>query len=251
MAAIPSAIDNEHLNIVSHAEWLLERKKLLALEKEHTRQGDKLSAARRALPWVRVEKNYLFEGERGQQTLADLFDGRSQLVVYHFMFDPEWQEGCKSCTFLADHFDGANWHLPHHDVTLLAVARAPYQKLRVYKQRMGWRFDYASSYGSDFNADFHASPSAEEIAADRRYYNFSEQQGAGGEWPGISVFYKKDNEIFHTYSAYARGLDILVGVHNFLDLTPKGRDETNIMDWVRHHDKYAAAAASSSCCAAE
>jgi predicted dithiol-disulfide oxidoreductase (DUF899 family) len=250
MVAIPSSIDSKHPPIVSRAEWLKARQQLLAKEKEHTRHGDALSAARRALPWVRVDKNYRFESERGVQTLAELFAGRSQLIVYHFMFDTEWQEGCKSCSFLADHFDGVNLHLPHHDVTLLAVARAPWQKLQAYKQRMGWHFPYVSSQGSDFNADYYVSPSNAEIADDTRYYNYAQKKGAGGEWPGVSVFYKNgDGEIFHTYSAYARGLDTLVGVHNFLDLTPKGRDETTIMDWVRHHDKYTGTQTKANCCA--
>lgn len=237
--------------VVSQAEWIEARRALLQREKEHRHQADRLAAERRALPWVKIDKQYRFEGARGVQTLADLFGGRSQLIVYHFMFDDDWQEGCKSCSFLADHIDGANLHLLHHDVTLLAVSRAPWSKLNAFKQRMGWRFDWLSSGGSDFNSDFNASPSAEEIAADRRYYNYEQHAGAGGEWPGVSVFYRNAaGEIFHTYSAYARGGDILIGAHNYLDLTPKGRAERGTMDWVRHHDRYESdAARSSGCCA--
>ena len=239
--------------VVTQAEWIEARRALLQREKAHRHEADRLAAARRALPWVKVDKPYRFEGARGAQTLADLFDGRSQLIVYHFMFDSDWQEGCKSCSFLADHIDGVNLHLAHHDVTLLAVSRAPWEKLKAFKARMGWRFDWVSSGACDFNSDFHASPSAAEIAADERYYNYEIHAGAGGEWPGVSVFHRSDaGEIFHTYSAYARGGDILIGAHNYLDLTPKGRAERGTMDWVRLHDRYEnVPGRSESCCAGD
>jgi predicted dithiol-disulfide oxidoreductase (DUF899 family) len=232
-----------HHAIVSRDEWLAARIELLRKEKELTRRNDQLSAERRALPWVKVDKSYTFEGPAGRETLADLFAGRSQLIVYHFMFAPGWQEGCPGCSFLADHIDGANLHLAHHDVTLLAVSRAPWREFQPFKQRMGWRFKWVSSHGSDFNSDYQVSPTAAEIAAGQRYYNYetgNTSDTGAGELPGLSVFYKDNNgDIFHTYSAYARGGDILIGAHHYLDLTPRGRNETGTMDWVRHHDRYA------------
>jgi predicted dithiol-disulfide oxidoreductase (DUF899 family) len=225
--------------VVSRDEWLIARKAHLAKEKELTRLHDRLSAERRELPWVKVEKTYLFDGPDGKKTLADLFDGRSQLIVYHFMLGPGWNEGCPGCSFLADHMDGANLHLAHHDVSLVVVSRAPWRELEPFKRRMGWRFKWVSSHGSDFNYDYHVSSTEDEIAAGRYYYNYETVAGAGGEMPGISVFYKDESgEVFHTYSAYARGGDILIGAHNYLDLTPKGRNEASTMDWVRHHDRY-------------
>jgi predicted dithiol-disulfide oxidoreductase (DUF899 family) len=225
--------------IVSREEWIEARKKLLAKEKEQSRRGDEIAAQRRALPWVNIEKDYVFETERGHRTLAELFDGRSQLMTYHFMFAPGWEAGCKSCSFLADHFDGANLHLAHHDVTLVAVSLAPLAQSLPYKRRMNWQFDWVSSHGSDFNYDFHVSVSEAEKASGRRYYNYAETNSSGGEAPGMSVFCRGDDgAVYHTYSTYARGLDILVGTHQFLDMTPKGRNETTIMDWVRRHDEY-------------
>jgi predicted dithiol-disulfide oxidoreductase (DUF899 family) len=227
--------------IVSEAEWLVARKDLLTREKEFTRQRDALSAARRQLPMVKVEKAYVFDTPEGKETLADLFGGRSQLIVYHFMFGPDWEEGCKSCSYLADHFDGANWHLPHRDVSFVAVSRAPLSKLEAYKKRMGWRFKWVSSEGNDFNFDYHVSFAADDERDNKAYYNYRTGEFRMDELPGLSVFYKDENgEIFHTYSAYARGLDILVGAYNFLDLVPKGRHENpeSTMDWVRRHDQY-------------
>jgi predicted dithiol-disulfide oxidoreductase (DUF899 family) len=227
--------------IVSRAEWLVAREDLLAQEKEFTRQRDALSVARRSLPWVKIDKQYVFDGPQGKQTLADLFDGRSQLIVYHFMFGPDWEEGCKSCSYLADHFDGANWHLPHRDVTLVAISRAPLAKLAAYKKRMGWRFKWVSSQGTDFNFDYHVSFTKEDEQKNKAYYNYAVGEFINDELPGLSVFYKDENgDIFHTYSTYARGLDILVGAYNFSDLVPKGRDENpeSTMDWVRRHDEY-------------
>jgi predicted dithiol-disulfide oxidoreductase (DUF899 family) len=229
--------------IVSESEWLVARKDLLAREKEFTRQRDALSAARRELPMVKIEKEYVFEGPNGKETLSDLFEGRSQLVVYHFMFGPGWKEGCKSCSYLADHFDGANWHLPHRDVALAVVSRAPLSEFQPYQRRMGWRFKWVSSHGSDFNFDYHVSFTKEDEKKNEAYYNYQSAAFINDELPGLSVFYKDESgNIFHTYSTYARGLDLLVGAYNFLDLVPKGRDENpdSTMDWVRRHDEYAA-----------
>jgi predicted dithiol-disulfide oxidoreductase (DUF899 family) len=227
--------------VVSRDEWLAARRQLLSQEKEFTRRRDELSAERRELPWVRVDKDYVFDTPDGKATLADLFDGRSQLMVYHFMFGPDWEQGCPSCSFVSDHIDGANWHLPHRDVTLLAVSRAPLAQIEAFKQRMGWRFKWVSSYGSDFNYDFHVSFTKEELAKGKVDYNYDMVEGYD-ELPGLSVFYKDENgDVFHTYSAYARGLDMLVGAYNYLDLAPKGRDEAALpstMAWVRHHDRY-------------
>jgi predicted dithiol-disulfide oxidoreductase (DUF899 family) len=234
--------EKEH-EIVSEAQWLVARKDLLRQEKEFTRERDALSAARRNLPMVRVEKEYPFNGPNGKETLADLFDGRTQLIVYHFMLGPGWEEGCKSCSYLADHFDGANWHLPHRDVTLIAVSRAPWPEIEAYKKRMGWRFKWVSSYGNDFNFDYHVSFTKDDEAKNKAYYNYSSGEFISDEMPGLSVFYKPEKgDVFHTYSTYGRGLDIIVGTYNFLDLVPKGRDENpdSTMDWVRRHDEYVA-----------
>jgi predicted dithiol-disulfide oxidoreductase (DUF899 family) len=227
--------------IVSETEWLVARKDLLTQEKQFNRQRDALSTARRKLPWVKIEKEYVFDGPKGKETLADLFDGRSQLVVYHFMLGPGWEEGCKSCSYLADHFDGANWHLPQRDVTLAVISRAPLAEIETYKKRMGWRFKWLSSHGNDFNFDYHVSATEEENAKYKMFYNYETDELMSDELPGLSVFYKdEDGQIFHTYSTYARGLDPLVGAYNFLDLVPKGRDENpdSTMDWVRRHDEY-------------
>ena len=228
--------------VVSHEEWLAARLELLAKEKEFTRQRDALSAERRRMPWVRVDKEYLFDTPGGNKSLADLFGRKSQLIVYHFMFGPNWEEGCKSCSYLGDHFDGMLVHLAHRDTTLAAISRAPLPQIEAFKKRMGWRFPWASSYGTDFNADFHVSFSQDQMARGKMYYNYGETEFPSDEAPGLSVFYKgKDSAVYHTYSTYARGLDILVGVYNFLDVTPKGRDEEGLkhtMAWVRHHDRY-------------
>jgi predicted dithiol-disulfide oxidoreductase (DUF899 family) len=228
--------------VVSETEWLVARKDLLTQEKEFTRQRDALSAARRQLPMVKVKKKYVFEGPQGEETLGDLFDGHSQLIVYHFMLGPGWGEGCKSCSYLADHFDGANWHLPHRDVTFVVISRAPLAEINAYKKRMDWRFKWVSSYGSDFNFNYHVSFTAEDEKKNKAYYNYADSEYINDELPGLSVFYKDENgDVFHTYSTYARGLDMLVGTYNFLDLVPKGRDEQDLeftMDWVRRHDEY-------------
>jgi predicted dithiol-disulfide oxidoreductase (DUF899 family) len=227
--------------IVSKAEWLVARKDLLTREKELTRLRDELSRHRRELPWVKIDKEYVFDGQDGRETLADLFDGHSQLMVYHFMFGPGWEEGCKSCSYLADHFDGANWHLPHRDVSFVVISRAPLAKLQSYQRRMGWRFKWLSSHRNDFNFDYHVSFTKEDEKKGKVYYNYAMQDFISDELPGLSVFYKDESgDVFHTYSAYARGLDILVGTYNFLDLVSKGRDENpdSTMDWVRRHDEY-------------
>jgi len=228
--------------IVSREDWVAARKALLAKEKEFTRARDALSAARRNLPWVKVDKDYVFEGPDGQETLADLFAGRSQLIVYHFMFGPDWEEGCPSCSYLADHFDGAITHLNHRDVSMVVVSRAPLDKLEAYRKRMGWKFKWLSSLGSDFNHDYHVSFAEDEVAAGKVYYNYADGSFPSEEAPGISVFQKGANgDVFHTYSAYARGLDMLIGAYNLLDLVPKGRDEDGLaftMEWLRRHDQY-------------
>jgi predicted dithiol-disulfide oxidoreductase (DUF899 family) len=228
--------------VVSEAEWVAARKELLAKEKEFTRQRDAVSAERRKLPWVKVEKQYVFEGASGKKTLADLFGAKSQLMVYHFMFGPNWEEGCPSCSYLGDHFDGSIVHLAHRDVALTAISRAPWPQLAAFQKRMGWRFPWVSSHGSDFNFDYDVSFSKDDLAKGQVYYNYTEQNFPSEEAPGLSVFYKdKADAVFHTYSTYGRGLDIFVGAYNFLDHTPKGRDEDGLkhsMAWVRHHDRY-------------
>jgi len=242
---------NEHVEqhpVVSREQWLAARRQHLVHEKAFTRQRDQLSAERRALPWVKVDKDYRFEGPHRQKHLADLFGDNSQLIVYHFMFGNGWQEGCPGCSFLADHFDGANLHLAHHDVSFVAVSHAPWAQFQAFKQRMGWYFPWFSSAGSDFNADFHVSASPEERRAGKAEYNYQPLDSASEELPGLSVFYRNaEGEIFHTYSTYARGLDMLVGTYHFLDLMPKGRNESGTMDLVRHHDRYATAPAHSCC----
>jgi predicted dithiol-disulfide oxidoreductase (DUF899 family) len=237
--------------IVSREDWLAARKSLLAHEKESTDLSDKLAEERRTLPWVKVDKTYVFATPDGDKTLADLFDGRSQLIVYHFMLGPGWKEGCQSCSFLADHFDGAVVHLAQRDVTFLVVSRAPLPEIEAFKRRMGWGFKWVSSFGNDFNFDYGVSFHDDEVGA-QGVYNYARQEIDSDEMPGASVFYKDaDGQVFHTYSTYARGLDHLVGAYSFLDLTPKGRDEDNLpwtMAWVRHHDRYEDAKAGDGCC---
>ena len=232
----------EHPRVVSQAEWLTARKELLKKEKELTRQKDAVSAERRELPWVRVEKEYAFDGPTGRTTLGDLFEGRSQLIVYHFMFGPDWQEGCPSCSFNMDHTDGAIVHLEQRDVSFAAISRAPLAKIEAFKKRMGWRFNWVSSNQNEFNRDYHVSFTKEEMAKGKVDYNYDMTQFPSEEAPGVSVFYKdKNGEIFHTYSAYARGTESTIGAYNYLDLAPKGRDEDALpftMAWIRHHDRY-------------
>jgi len=228
--------------VVSPEDWLAARKRLLAKEKEFTRLRDELSRERRELPWTRAEKDYAFDTSSGKETFSELFEGRSQLLVYHFMFGPEWEAGCKSCSFWADNFNGIVVHLAHRDVTMVAVSRAPLEKLEAFKQRMGWGFKWVSSFGNDFNRDYRVSFSKEELAGGEVAYNYQRTKFPSDEAPGISVFCKNDKgEVFHTYSCYARGLDMMNGAYHYLDLVPKGRDEQGLsysMEWVRHHDRY-------------
>jgi predicted dithiol-disulfide oxidoreductase (DUF899 family) len=228
--------------VVSRDQWIAARKAYLAEEKAFTRARDELSKKRRALPWVKVDKNYVFDGPNGKQTLADLFGGKSQLIVYHFMLGPGWEAGCPSCSLLADHFDGAVIHLAQRDVTFAVVSRAPLAEIEKFKRRMGWHFNWVSSFGNDFNFDYHVSATPQEKASGNADYNYEITEFPSEERPGASVFFKNAaGEIFHTYSTYGRGLDILIGAYNFLDLAPKGRDEDKLewsMAWVRHHDSY-------------
>ena len=237
--------------VVSRDEWLVARRALLASEKRLTAQRDEVDRQRRELPWVRMEKPYRFEGPRGEESLPDLFGGRSQLLVYHFMFGPGWEAGCPSCSFLCDHVDGALPHLAARDVSFVAVSRAPLAQLQAFQKRMGWRFKWVSSHGSDFNYDFHVSSTAQERAEGRMQYNYGEIEFAGEELPGVSAFCKDaSGAVFHTYSSYTRGLDLLIGAYNWLDLAPKGRDEEGLpftMAWVRHHDRYADEPVASCC----
>jgi len=225
-------------------EWLVERRALLAREKELNRLRDELAEQRRQLPWVRVDADYRFTGADGEVTLRDLFGGRSQLLVYHFMFGPDWDEGCPSCSFWADSFDGVGVHLEHRDVTLAGVSRSPYEKLASYRRRMGWHFPWYSSFGSDFNEDFHVSfPSEKHLASGE--YNFATVENPSEEMPGLSAFVDTGDGIFHTYSSYSRGLDPINGAYQLLDLAPKGRDEDGLewpMAWLRRHDDYAGSA---------
>jgi len=235
-----SKIGLQEQKIVSHDEWIAARKEYLIKEKEFSRQRDELSRLRRELPMEKVEKAYVFDGPNGNETLADLFDGRGQLVVYHFMLGPGWKEGCPSCSLLADHFDGSTIHLAQRDVTFAVVSRAPLAEIEAFQKRMGWKFKWVSSFGSDFNFDFQAS--ATPGALGKSYYNYGDVNFPSEERPGASVFYKDaSGDVFHTYSTYARGLDILIGAYNVLDLTPRGRHEEGLkhrMAWVRHHDRY-------------
>jgi len=226
--------------VVSQEEWNAARKELLLKEKEFTHLRDELSRKRRELPWVKVEKPYVFDGPRGKQTLSDLFAGRSQLVVYHFMFNPDWAAGCKHCSFWADNFNDVIVHLNQRDVTMVAISRAPYEKLAAYEKRMGWTFDWFSAQQTDFNFDYNVSFTPEEVAAKKAFYNYAMQDPSTTDREAVSVFYKDaSGAIFHTYSAYARGIDMLNVAYHFLDLVPKGRDEgDHPQSWVKRHDEY-------------
>jgi predicted dithiol-disulfide oxidoreductase (DUF899 family) len=233
--------------VVSHDEWIAARKAYLAEEKAFSRTRDELARKRRELPWEKVEKNYIFDTPAGKQSLADLFGDKSQLIIYHFMLGPGWEAGCPSCSYLADHFDGAAIHLPQRDVSFVVVSRAPLREIQAFNRRMGWRFKWISSFGSDFNQDYQVSVAPEEKTSGKVFYNYEFIENfPSEERPGASVFYKNAaGEVFHTYSTYGRGLDILIGTYNFLDLSPKGRDEQDLawsMAWVRHHDRYDGAA---------
>jgi len=227
--------------VVSPAEWRKARKELLGKEKQFTRLRDELSRERQKMPWEKVEKNYAFEGPKGKETLSDLFGNRSQLIIYHFMFGPGWKEGCPSCSFLADSFDAAVVHLAQRDTSFAVISRATLPEIQAFQKRMGWRFHWLSSNGTDFNHHFQVSVSKQEIESGTDEYNYEPSNFPSEERPGLSVFYQKEGEIFDTYSSYARGLDILLPTYNFLDLTPKGRDEEGLpwpMAWVRHRDRY-------------
>jgi predicted dithiol-disulfide oxidoreductase (DUF899 family) len=228
--------------VASRDEWIEARKQLLIKEKEFTRLRDQLSQERRDLPWEAVSKEYVFEGPNGKQTLPELFDGRSQLIVYHFMFDPSWDAGCAHCSFWADNFNGIVVHLNQRDVTMIAVSRAPHSKLAAYEKRMGWNFKWVSSHDTDFNFDYHVSFTPEELARKEAFHNFTTQTPPGSETVGISVFYKDETgKVYHTYSTYMRGVDMVNGAYHYLDLVPKGRDEAgqrNPQFWVRRHDEY-------------
>jgi len=238
--------------IASREEWLEARKALLAHEKEFTRSRDRLNAERRALPWVRVDKSYVFDGAAGRKTLADLFGGRSQLVVQHFMFAPDWNEGCKSCSFWADQFDRMIPHLSARDTTLVAISRAPLHKLEAFKARMGWSFDWLSSANTDFNYDYAVSFKPDEINSSGKIYNFGTSEFGVEEAPGISAFYRDEaGTVFHTYSCFARGLDMMNAAYQYLDLTPLGRHEEGLsypMAWVRLHDQYERGSSPADCC---
>lgn len=231
-----------HPRIVSHQDWVRERVAFMAKEKEFTRLRDELSRERRELPWEKVTKPYVFDGPDGRETLAELFGKRSQLVVYHFMLGPAWNEGCPSCSFWADNFDGIDIHLAHRDIAFLAVSRAPLAEIEAYRKRMGWSFKWVSSAGSDFNYDFGVSFDPETVKRGEADYNYGTIHDVADEMPGVSVFYRDDEgAVYHTYSAYSRGIDILNGAYNYIDLTPKGRDEgekPNKMWWLRRHDRY-------------
>ena len=236
--------------VVSRDAWLEARRQLLSREKEATHLRDRVNAERQALPWVKVDKDYVFDTPTGRKSLADLFDGRSQLIVYHFMLGPDWEAGCPGCSFLADHLDGALLHLNHHDVTLVAVSRPPIEQVEAYKKRMGWSFPWVSSFANDFNFDYHVSFSEDQLAGKTVFYNFTAMDSAEGndELPGLSAFFKDEaGNIFHTYSSYARGFEELVGTLMILDRAPKGRNESSTMNFVRRHDEYEDAAKAHSC----
>jgi predicted dithiol-disulfide oxidoreductase (DUF899 family) len=254
-----SAVLENHA-VVSKERWLSDRKALLAREKDLLRLHDELAAERRALPWERVDKQYTFIAPEGPRALSDLFDGRRQLIVQHFMFGPGWEQGCPSCSYMADHTDGMNIHLAYRDITFVAVSRASLADIDRFKKRMGWQFKWVSSNGSDFNFDYAVSFSQEDMARGELYYNYGIRQHPAEEAPGVSVFYKNDaGDVFHTYSTFGRGVEVMMGAYRMMDLTPKGRDERDVpykMEWVRHHDRYeqvvaplAQPATTAACCA--
>jgi predicted dithiol-disulfide oxidoreductase (DUF899 family) len=241
MPKIKTVNGTEDRRVVAQKEWLAARKKLLVKEKQFSKLRDELNVQRRKLPWVKVEKEYVFDGPAGKVLLADLFDGKSQLIVYHFMFGPGWKEGCPHCSFWSDHYDSANFHLGQRDTALAVVSRAPLKEIAPFKKRMGWRFNWVSSLKTDFNFDFNVSFTPDQIKRGALPYNYGTFKMKIDELQGVSAFYKdKNGDIYHTYSAYARGIDLLNTTYNFLDLTAKGRDEhpDSPQDWVRYHDEY-------------
>ena len=244
--------------VVAGDRWLTERKALLSREKELMRLHDQVARERRALPWERVDRPYVFDTPQGRRTLAELFDGRRQLLVQHFMLGPDWAQGCPSCSFMADHADGMNVHLAQRDISFVAISRAPLAQIQRFRERMGWRFDWVSSHGSDFNHDFGVSFTPEELASGQVDYNYRMQPFPAEEAPGLSVFYRDDaGDVFHTYSTYGRGVEVMMGAYPMMDLVPRGRGERDVphkMAWVRHHDRYEpvqaakSTAAGGSCC---
>jgi predicted dithiol-disulfide oxidoreductase (DUF899 family) len=252
IAATLPATTTTHHPVVPADLWVAERKALLAREKELVHLRDEVASARRALPWERVAKDYVFDAPEGRRSLADLFAGRCQLLVQHFMFGPGWEQGCPSCSYMADHTDGMTVHLAHRDVSFVAVSRAPLTDIERFKARMGWKFRWVSSAANDFNKDFHVSFGPEDRVEGSVYYNYGMTRFPKTEAPGISVFCKDDaGEVFHTYSTFGRGVEVMMGTYNMLDLVPKGRDErdvSNKMEWVRHHDRYEPAQTAGACC---
>ena len=235
--------EKKSAKVVSPAEWLAARKKLLAKEKEFTRLRDELSRERREMPWEKVEKKYVFEGPKGKETLSDLFGTRNQLIIYHFMLGPGWKEGCPSCSFLADSFDAPALHLAQRDTSFGVISRAPLPEIQAFQKRMGWHFQWLSSNGTDFNRDFQVSASTQEVASGKAEYNYGPSNFPSEERPGLSVFYRKDGEIFHTYSSFARGGEVMLSAYALLDMMPKGRNEkSNMTDWVKLRDRYEAVA---------
>jgi predicted dithiol-disulfide oxidoreductase (DUF899 family) len=229
--------------VVSREEWVEKRKELLKKEKELTHLRDQLTKERQKLPWVKLDKEYVFQGPKGKETLSDLFDGFSQLIVYHFMFQPDWTEGCKSCSLVGDHYEPSIIHLRQRDTNMVAISRAAIDRIEAFRKRMGWRFHWVSSLDSDFNFDFNVSFPGDVKEQKKVYYNYEKSRSfPSTEGPGMSVFYKeKDGTIYHTYSCFARGLEQFIGIYDLLDIVPKGRDEDGLvygMEWVRHHDKY-------------
>jgi predicted dithiol-disulfide oxidoreductase (DUF899 family) len=247
-----TATNTTHHPVVSADQWVAERQLLLAREKELVHLHDEIARERRALPWERVEKSYVFDAPEGRRSLAELFEGRRQLLVQHFMFGPGWEHGCPSCSFMADHTDGMTVHLEHRDVSFAAVSRAPLADIARFRKRMGWRFAWVSSSGNDFNRDFHVSFDPKDRVEGSVYYNYGMTRFPGTEAPGVSVFYKSDDgEVFHTYSTFGRGVEVMMGTYNMLDLVPEGRAERDVpnkMEWVRHHDRYEPAPQADSCC---
>lgn len=241
MAKIKTFSGTKQHKVVSEKQWLTARKKFLAEEKKFTKLRDQMNRKRRALPWVKVEKEYVFEGPDGRQTLSELFNGKSQLITYHFMFGPDWDEGCAHCSFWADHYDGTLVHLAHRDTTLVVVSRAPFAEIKRFQKRMGWRFKWVSSAKNSFNFDYHVSFTPEELRTHKAVYNYRPLDMDIDEREGVSAFYKDSKgDIYHTYSSYERGIDMLNTTYHFLDLTAKGRDEDpeHSQSWVRSHDKY-------------
>ena len=251
MPKIETVHGMENRKVVSQKAWLVARLKLLVEEKKFSKLRDKLNLQRRKLPWVKIEKDYVFDGPAGKVTLADLFCGRSQLIIYHFMFGPGWGEGCEHCSFWADHFDSVNLHIGHRDTALAVVSRAPWKEIEPFKKRMGWKFKWVSSFNTDFNYDFNVSFTVEQRKSGKAIYNYAPSDMDIGEREGVSAFYRdKDGNIYHTYSSYERGIDLMNTTYNFLDLTAKGRDENPeaSQNWVRYHDQYEGAP-KDGCCA--